>query len=257
MSILLVEIGNSSVKIAMGDASVAADEFNVTSREEFFRQSTAPGFWQQPRVALAASHPEDITLLQGQIAAAGGELLVLDANAPLPMAVHYTSGAPGADRLANAIALRHRADHGRNGILGSRPAICVDFGTATHIEVVDAAGDFLGGAILPGPQLGLDALHRASRGRLPQLTMEMLERDGPAIGNSTLGAISRGVLIGHAGAIDRLIDEATAQLRTEPLLVATGRTAALHLGMLRHECEYVPQLTLEGLALWARWLDSR
>ena len=47
----------------------------------------------------------------------------------------------GSDRIANAVAC--------NEIYGG-PAIYIDFGTATSFGALNAQGEFLGGAIVPG-----------------------------------------------------------------------------------------------------------
>ncbi len=76
----------------------------------------------------------------------------------IPMAVRVDRpGEVGPDRLVNAYAAAH--------LLGT-PAIVVDCGTATTFDAVDAQGAFVGGAIAPGLQLGLEAL-AARTARLP------------------------------------------------------------------------------------------
>ena len=55
----------------------------------------------------------------------------------------------GADRLVNAIAA-HEA-------LGG-PCVIVDFGTAMTFDCVSAGGEYLGGIIVPGVEISLEAL---------------------------------------------------------------------------------------------------
>jgi type III pantothenate kinase len=67
----------------------------------------------------------------------------------------------GADRLVNAVAVRQR--------FGS-PSVCVDFGTATTFDVVSRAGEYAGGALIPGIEITLDAL--TERGaKLPKIEL--------------------------------------------------------------------------------------
>ncbi|MDO8756738.1 MAG: type III pantothenate kinase, partial [Elusimicrobiota bacterium] len=61
-----------------------------------------------------------------------------------------TPAQVGADRILNALALRELFDG---------PSIAIDFGTATTFDCVDAKGDYIGGAILLGPNSAARALH--------------------------------------------------------------------------------------------------
>ena len=66
------------------------------------------------------------------------------------MALRYDNPREiGADRLANAVAIRERF---------GGPAICVDFGTSVNFDVVGPHGDFLGGVLVPGVEISLAAL---------------------------------------------------------------------------------------------------
>ena len=68
----------------------------------------------------------------------------------------------GADRLANAVG---------GHLLYPGPLIIVDFGTATSFDITDAEGNFIGGAIAPGINLSLEALHMATA-KLPRIALE-------------------------------------------------------------------------------------
>ena len=76
------------------------------------------------------------------------------------MAIRYDNPREiGADRLVNAVAIRERFD-------GS--AVCVDFGTATTFDVVSAEGEYMGGSLMTGIEISLEAL--SERGaRLPKI----------------------------------------------------------------------------------------
>src|ERR1700716_951618 len=55
----------------------------------------------------------------------------------------------GADRIADAVAAYD---------LYGGPTIVIDFGTATTFEAISEKGEYLGGAIIPGIEISLDAL---------------------------------------------------------------------------------------------------
>lgn len=105
----------------------------------------------------------------------------------------------GPDRIADAVAAR--AAYGA-------PAIVVDLGTTTNIEVVDAAGDFAGGIIAPGLDLGARSLSAAAA-RLPEFDLAEPVR---VIGKSTREAMRSGVVLGEAARIDGLLAMIEAEL---------------------------------------------
>ena len=79
----------------------------------------------------------------------------------------------GADRLVNALAAAR---------LYGTPAVVVDFGTATTLDCVAADGAYVGGAIAPGLELGLEAL-AARTAKLPRVELRMPDR---VIGRDTV-----------------------------------------------------------------------
>jgi type III pantothenate kinase len=120
---------------------------------------------------------------------------------PIPIRIDRPSEA-GADRLVNAFAA---------GRLYGTPAIVVDFGTATTLDVIAADGAYIGGAISAGLQLGLDAL--ASRtAMLPRIELVAPDR---VIGRSTVAAMQSGAIIGHVGLANELIHRTRAELAAQ------------------------------------------
>src|SRR5436853_6922316 len=143
----------------------------------------------------------------------GHEMLVVGPGTKTGMAIRYDNPREiGADRLVNAVALRDR--------LGC-PAVCVDFGTATTFDIVSAQGEYLGGALMTGIEISLEAL--SERGaRQPKTD---LAPPRSVIGKYTVDAIRAGVVYGYAGAIDAI----TRRLYEEPGeradVIATGGLA--------------------------------
>ena len=149
----------------------------------------------------------------------------------------------GADRLVNALAAYE--EYGG-------PGIVVDFGTATSFDVYSGAGEFMGGAIAPGVATSLRAL--SSRGaQLPRIELATPKRP---IGRSTIEAMRSGAVFGFAGAVDRIVEEISAELDTEPVIVATGGLAPSVLEACRTTAKHDPWLTLKGLrSVWERNAD--
>jgi type III pantothenate kinase len=142
----------------------------------------------------------------------------------------------GADRIVSALAARE---------LYGKPAIVVDFGTATTLNAISPEGDFLGGAIAPGVQIAADALSDRTA-KLPRIDLALPER---AIGRNTVTSMQAGVLYGHVGLVEELVRRMTAELGQEATVVATGGFAPL-IAPLAHSIDVLHQhLTLEGLRM--------
>jgi type III pantothenate kinase len=142
----------------------------------------------------------------------------------------------GADRLTNAVAAFER--------LGG-PCISVDFGTAVNFDVVSAQGEYVGGILMPGVEISLDAL--TNRGaKLPRIDLASPRH---ALGKNTVDAIRSGVVFGYAAAVDGLLGRLQDELGEEAATIATGGLAGLvvpHATALDHVDDL---LTLKGLKL--------
>jgi type III pantothenate kinase len=146
----------------------------------------------------------------------------------------------GADRIVNTLAAH---------TLYGGPAIVVDFGTSTNLDVVSPKGEFLGGALAPGIEISVDAL----AARAAQLRKVELVRPKSVIGKNTVEALQSGTIFGFAGQVDGLVDRITAELAKEydeaPTVIATGGLAPLIIGVSETIDEHEPDLTLIGLRL--------
>ncbi|WP_028263528.1 type III pantothenate kinase [Atopobium fossor] len=124
----------------------------------------------------------------------------------------------GADRIANAMAAKAR--------YGS-PVIVVDFGTATNIDVVDADGTFVGGAIMPGLMLSAQALFS----RAAKLSSVPLIAPQHALGSNTETAVQSGLIVGSAAMAEGLVERIQTELlernpsAPRAVVVATGGLA--------------------------------
>ncbi len=148
--------------------------------------------------------------------------------------------AVGADRIANAVAAV--AAYGK-------PVIIADFGTATTLDVVDASGVYLGGAICPGVEIARDALIQATAA----LPMVDLQAPDKAIGASTPDSIRSGLVYGTAALIDGLVERFREELGANAPAVATGGIAPIITEACRSITHTSLDLTLEGIRLiWER-----
>lgn len=146
----------------------------------------------------------------------------------------------GPDRLANAVAVKHWF---------GAPAVVVDFGTAVTFNVVNRAGDYVGGIIAPGLSAMTDYLHEKTA-LLPRIQIREV---ASAIGKSTEQAMRVGAVHGYRGLIRELVKELKSELGCRRLpVVATGGYGQFIAAKLPEITAVEPLLTLEGLRLvWA------
>lgn len=141
----------------------------------------------------------------------------------------------GADRIANAVAVLDRY---------SAPAIVVDFGTATTFDVVSAQGEYLGGAIVPGIEISLDALFSHAS----MLRRVELVEPRHVIGRSTIESIQSGAIYGYAAMADGMCRRIEDELGP-CTVVGTGGLAGLMTPYSACIVHHEPWLTLHGLRL--------
>ncbi|HEY6014058.1 MAG TPA: type III pantothenate kinase [Candidatus Limnocylindrales bacterium] len=171
-------------------------------------------------------------------------LLIVSAGS-VPIAIRVDRpGEVGADRLVNALAIAR---------LYGTPAVVADFGTATTFDCVAADGAYVGGAIVPGLELGLEAL----AGRTAKLPKVELHAPDRAIGRDTVGAIQSGAVLGYqalaAGLLERVRAELAEANGVPPAAVHAVATGGLSrapwIRAVRGFDAIDPDLTLKGLAL--------
>ncbi|TMK97973.1 MAG: type III pantothenate kinase [Actinobacteria bacterium] len=167
----------------------------------------------------------------------GHEMLVVGPGIKTGMAIRYDNPREiGADRLVNAVAIRERF---------GGPAVCVDFGTATTFDVLSRQGEYVGGALMTGIEISLEAL--SERGaRLPKVD---LAPPKSVIGKNTIDAIRSGVVFGYAGAIDAILRRLFDELGGRASVIATGGLSSLVVPYCEEIEEVDDLLTLTGLRL--------
>ena len=163
--------------------------------------------------------------------------IIVDENTKTGLKICYDNpGDVGADRIVNAVAAY--AAYGG-------PVIIVDFGTATTFCAVSKEAEYLGGVIVPGILISLEALLQKAA-KLPKVT---LEPPKTVIGRSTVSSIQSGIIYGYAGMVDELVDRMKREMGGEPYIIATGGLAEMIVPQTRNIKEINPMLTLDGLRL--------
>ena len=141
----------------------------------------------------------------------------------------------GADLLVGCVAAlrEHKA-----------PMIIIDMGTATTMIVLDKNSAMIGGAIIPGVKISMDALTNRTA-LLPGLQLDQPKK---AIGRNTVDCMRSGLMLGSACMIDGMIDRMEEELGYKTTVIATGGIAKFVLPMCRHEIVYDKDLLVKGLA---------
>jgi len=195
-------------------------------------------------ISLASVVPA-LTATVEAIAERHERTLVVASAGTVPVAVRVDRpDEVGADRLINVLAAAR---------LYGTPAVVMDLGTATTLECVASDGAYVGGAIAPGLELGLEAL-AARTAKLPRVELRAPER---AIGRNTVQAIQSGTIFGYqalaAGLLERVRGELAETNGVGPgevkAILTGGLSAAPWARALRGIDAIDPELTLKGLAI--------
>jgi len=128
------------------------------------------------------------------------------------------------------------------------PMIIIDMGTATTMMVLDQTGAFIGGSIIPGVKISMDALTDRTA-LLPGLQLDQPKR---AIGRNTIDCMRSGIMMGTACLLDGMIQRMEEELGMKATVIATGGIAKFILPMCRTSIVYDKDLLLKGLAILYR-----
>ncbi len=142
----------------------------------------------------------------------------------------------GADRIADAM--------GAVKLYPGRNLIVVDFGTATTVCAISSEREFLGGNILPGLRLSMDALE-AKTAQLPSVEIRPVRR---SIGRSTVESIQSGLYWSNVGMVKELTGRITRELFPDdaPVIIGTGGFSHLFDRESLFD-DVIPDLILTGL----------
>ncbi len=140
----------------------------------------------------------------------------------------------GIDRIVDASAVI--AEY-------SLPAVIIDMGTATTISVIDKDGNFIGGIIMAGVKISLEAL----AGKTSQLPKVSFEPPDNIIGKNTSDCMKSGIIYGTASCVDGLISRIEKSLNQSVTAVATGGMSGIIIPHCEHSMIQDSNLLLKGL----------
>jgi type III pantothenate kinase len=124
------------------------------------------------------------------------------------------------------------------------PFVVIDCGTATTLNVIDASGAFIGGVILPGAVMGIQAL-AAKTALLHTVSVSAPES---VIGKNTAECMLSGAIYGTAAQLEGLVARIQRELKQDVAVILTGGNAGAILPYTCFPLRYEPNLLLEGLA---------
>ncbi|HBX43054.1 MAG TPA: pantothenate kinase, partial [Deltaproteobacteria bacterium] len=121
----------------------------------------------------------------------------------------------------------------------------VDFGTATTFDYISPGGDYMGGVIAPGASISAEALFRQAS-KLPRVE---IVKPPSVIGKNTVAAMQSGIFYGYLSLVEGIVDRIRKEVRTDPVVVATGGLARAIAGESSKIQIIDENLTLEGLRI--------
>ena len=242
--ILAVDIGNSNVVLGGFDAGKEPVFVRrLPSRRDWDgirwhreMENLLDGCGEPEGCILSSVAPELTARIEPALASLTGRRVLTvcpDLDDGLVL-VGYDRKGLGNDRVADAVA----------ALAQYQPPLAVfDLGTATTLVALDREGVMVGGAIVPGVGISLDAL--TSRAAL--LSSVSLEPPAHVVGRDTAECLRSGVLYGAAAMLDGLCDRMEQELGYPCRVIATGGLAGLVVQHCRRQVECSDTLLLEGL----------
>lgn len=245
--LLAIDVGNTNTVLGLfaedelvhswrikTDARETADEIELTFRGLLREAPEVTG------IALCSTVPAVLREMRTMLSRYYSDIPTVIVEPGIKTGVPILTDNPkevGADRIVNSLAAY---------TLFGGPAIVVDFGTSTNLDVISEKGEFLGGALAPGIEISIDAL----ASRAAQLRKVELVAPRSVIGKNTVEALQSGALYGFAGQVDGLVDRITDELGGGvKAVIATGGLSGIVVPESDTITHHEPDLTLIGLRL--------
>lgn len=254
--ILSLDVGNTTIHGGVFDGETLKAQFRRTS--EFRASSDELGMFL--RTVLRENDVDPLAIRQIAICSVVPDAIhslrnaclkyfklnpfLLQAGVKTGLKIKYRNPLEvGADRIANSIAGTH--------LYPNKNLLIVDFGTATTFCAVNSEREYLGGVIIAGLRISMEALETKTA-KLPSVEIISMRE---ALGRSTVESIQSGLYYGQVGTVreikSRLINECFDTNAGAPVVLATGGFA----GLFEKENlfdDIIPDLVLKGLNLALR-----
>jgi type III pantothenate kinase len=236
--LLTIDIGNTNINLGLFRGNRLSSRFSIpTKKGQYY--SKFKKIFSKNRIedAVICSVVPDMTrLLARDIKKLlGRRPYIIGKDILVPIKNLYRKPRQvGQDRLVNAYA----------GVkLFGAPLIVVDFGTAITFDVISKNKEYLGGMILPGLEISLDALYQRTA-LLPKIK---LDRPKEFIGKDTQNSMLSGVVYGFAALTDDLALRIKNRVGKNARVIGTGGNINLIARFCRQLDKIDRDLTLKGL----------
>jgi type III pantothenate kinase len=244
INLLVLNVGNTRLSLGVFLAGELQYSARVAHAQRGEWQARIAEAWDKikehdaPAVAGASVNPPLVEPLEHAVKqATGQDVQWVGRDIDLPIKVLTDEpDKTGVDRVLNVAAAYEQM---------GKACVVVDAGTAVTVDACNDNGDFLGGAIAPGAQTQLDALHEKTA-KLPRAELAVPKN---AFGRTTAEAIQLGVFHGIRGMVKDLVESYATEQGTWPDIIATGGDAAVLFENWELVHAIAPDLTLYGLAL--------
>jgi type III pantothenate kinase len=247
--LLVLDVGNTNIVLGLFSGRVLSHHWRIASR----RDSTADEYGtliqelfslkgletNEVKAVVISSvvPPLQVTLEEMIESYLGLKALLVEPGIKTGMPILYDNPKEvGADRIVNAVAVIEKY---------GKPSIVVDFGTATTFDVISERGEYLGGVIAPGIQISAEALFQRAA-KLPRIE---IVRPKAVVGKNTVASMQSGLYFGYLSLVEGTLTRIKAEMKFDPMVVATGGLAHLIVGQSSVVDHIDPLLTLEGLRI--------
>lgn len=254
MNLIAIDIGNTTIKVAFylndEEKLLKTVDGGCDDAASQLAEILAECWDQAPLVESAKEPVKECVLVAGSVKPEwtglvrdvvkdelGQKLLVIGQDVPLPMETAVDDALKvGTDRLC-AAAAAYAVVEGA--------VVVADFGTAVTVDLVDEDGVFVGGAIAPGFELGLEAMNSGTA-RLPKVDMQ---KPDSVYGRNTEEAMRAGVYWSAVGLLETICRKYAEQVGHWPQVILTGGAAKV----IKDDCEFVDSwvsnLALRGIII--------
>jgi len=247
--ILCIDVGNSHIYGGVFEGNKLTLQFRKNAREPF--SSDEIGVFLKGVIRENGIDPQKInavsicsvvpdknhSLRNGCIKYFNTEPFMLEPGKKTGLKIRYKNPAEvGADRISNAIAAVNK--------FPNRNLIVIDFGTATTFCVISKQKEYLGGIILPGVRMSMEALEKGTA-KLPRVSIARITKP---YGRTTIESIQVGLYQGQKAIVKEISKNITinAFQGEKPVIIGTGGFSSLFQDEGLFD-EIIPTLVLEGL----------
>lgn len=237
--LLTADIGNTNITFGLFKGKRLTKKINIPTKDYCLQILKGKLGRMKPSASIICSVVPDATkiLKRDLRRLLGKESVIIGKDIKVPIKNLYRKPEQvGQDRLVNAYA----------GVkLYGAPLIVVDFGTAVTFDCISRRGEYLGGMILPGLRISLEALAQKTA-LLPKIGLE-LPRE--LIGRDSKNSMLSGIVFGFAALTDDLVKRIKNKIGKNAKVIGTGGNIQL-VGKYCHDIDICDiSVTLKGLNL--------